>query len=56
MFSVHLIGELFDPDEPGTIQQAIVAVLTNLDTYRSRGLTGVFERMFSVAQWAHYCD
>lgn len=36
MLSVCSIGELFDPDEPATIQQAIETVLSNLNTYKSQ--------------------
>jgi len=36
ILDVHPIGELFDSDEPATIQQAILTVLSRLDSYKSR--------------------
>ena len=36
ILGVHPIGELFDPDEPASIQQAILTVLSRLDSYKSR--------------------
>jgi glycosyltransferase involved in cell wall biosynthesis len=36
MLGEHPIGELFDPDRPETIQQAIRTVLSSLDAYESR--------------------
>jgi len=36
MLGVHPIGEIFDPDEPATIRQAILTVLSDLNRYKSR--------------------